>query len=68
MAIKIRLKVTMDIEIPMSYAPSATLTEVKTGVKADVQTALQNLFAGQTDFTPVPPPELIVMYLEDDLG
>ena len=65
--LKIRLKITVDINLPMSYASNATLDTIKAGVKSTVQSKVQALFAGQTDFTPVPPLELVLMNLEDTL-
>ena len=65
--IKIQLKLTVDIVLPISYTPDATIAEIKTGVKADVQAKVANLFVDQTDLTFVPPVELVLMSLEDTL-
>ena len=65
--IKIRLKITVDINLPMDYASNATLDTIKAGVKGTVQDKVQALFVGQDDFTPVPPLELVLLNLEDTL-
>ena len=65
--IKIQLKLTVDIVLPISYASNATIADIKTGVKADVQSMVADLFANETDLTFVPPAELILMSLEDTL-
>ena len=65
--IKIRIKATIDIEVPLNYAGDATLDTIKQGVRQAVQSKVEDLFVGQTDLTLAPPLELVVMQLEDTL-
>jgi len=65
--IKIQLKLTVGIVLPINYTSNATIAEIKTGVKADVKLKIAELFVNQADLTFIPPAELVLMSLEDTL-